>query len=95
LHLKEHRLAFLEAAHSYWATYEGETGSAVWFGSVENRAVNNTIACLLARTSGRSPLEYFSDDEGRVQKEAALCLVARRPRTVPALIDDFGRRIQS
>jgi 5-methylthioribose kinase len=95
LHLKEHRLALLEAAHNYWATYEAETGPAVWFSGVENRAVDNTIACLLARTSGRSPLEYFSDDERRVQKEAALCSVARRPTTVPALIDDFGQRIQS
>jgi aminoglycoside phosphotransferase (APT) family kinase protein len=95
LHLKEHRLAFIDAAHNYWATYEAETGPAVWFSSVENRAVDNTIACLLARISGRSPLEYFSDDERRVQKEAALCAVARRPATVPALIDDFGQRIQS
>jgi 5-methylthioribose kinase len=95
LHLKEHRLAFLEAAHNYWATYEAETGSPVWFSSVENRAVDNTIACLLARTSGRSPLEYFSDDERRQQKHAALCLVARRPATVPALIDDFGQLIRT
>jgi 5-methylthioribose kinase len=95
LHLEEHRLAFLEAAHYYWATYQAETESAVWFSGVQGRAVNNTIACLLARTSGRSPLEYFSDDQRRKQKETALCLVARHPATVPALIDDFGQRIKS
>ena len=94
-HLKGHRLSFFEAAHRYWATYVAETGSAVWFSHVENRSVDNTIACLLARTCGRSPLEYFSDDERRIQKEAALCLVADRPATVPGLIDNFNQRIRS
>jgi aminoglycoside phosphotransferase (APT) family kinase protein len=93
-HLKEHRLAFLAQAIEYWETYETETGSAAWFSGVEGRAVNNTIACLLARTSGRSPLEYLSDDERRKQKEAALHLIIHRPDTVPALVEDFGRRIE-
>jgi 5-methylthioribose kinase len=93
-HLKEHRLAFLAQAIEYWETYETETGSAAWFSGVAGRAVNNTIACLLARTSGRSPLEYLSDDERRKQKEAALHLIIHRPDTVPALVEDFGRRIE-
>jgi 5-methylthioribose kinase len=94
-HLKEHRPAFLTAAIEYWGTYKSETGSAAWFSGVENRAVNNTIACLLARASGRSPLEYLSDEERRSQKDAALHLIAQRPDTVPALIEEFGRRIQA
>lgn len=94
-HLKAHRLAFLNAAVEYWDTYAGETGSAAWFDGVESRAVNNTIACLLARTSGRSPLEYLSDDERRKQKETALHLIIHRPDTVPALVEEFGRRIEA
>ena len=94
-HLKEHRLAFFEAAHQYWETYAAENGSTVWFSGVEGRTVNNTIACLLARTSGRSPLEYLSDDERHKQKEAALSLVARRPATVRTLADDFNQSIES
>jgi aminoglycoside phosphotransferase (APT) family kinase protein len=94
-HLKEHRSAFLAAAIAYWKTYETETGSAAWFSGVESRAVNNTIACLLARTSGRSPLEYLSDDERGRQKEAALHLIIHRPDTVPALVEDFEQRIES
>ena len=93
-HLKEHRLEFLAAAIGYWKTYETETGAAAWFSGVESRAVNNTIACLLARTSGRSPLEYLSDDERRKQKQVALHLIMDRPDTVPALVEDFGRRIE-
>jgi 5-methylthioribose kinase len=94
-HLKEHRSAFLAAAIEYWKTYETETGSAAWFSGVESRAVNNTVACLLARTSGRSPLEYLSDDERRKQKEAVLHLIIDRPDTVPALVEDFARRIEA
>ena len=93
-HLKEHRSAFLTAAIEYWETYKSETGPAVWFSDVEARAVNNTIACLLARTSGRSPLEYLSEGERRNQKEVALDLITQRPDTVPALVEDFGRTIE-
>ncbi|MBV8098038.1 MAG: phosphotransferase [Verrucomicrobia bacterium] len=93
-HLKELRSAFLTAAIGYWETYKSGTGSAAWFGGVESRAVKNTIACLLARTSGRSPLEYLSDEERRKQKEVALHLMTQHPDTVPALIEEFGRRIE-
>src|ERR1700740_149942 len=93
-HLKDHRSAFLAAAIGYWESHKSETGSAAWFSGVESRAVNNTIACLLARTSGRSPLEYLSDDERGRQKEAALHLIIHRSDTVPALVEDFERRIE-
>jgi 5-methylthioribose kinase len=92
-HLKAHRAAFLAAAVDYWKTYAREVGWPSWFDGLENRAVNNTVACLLARTSGRSPLEYLSDDERCQQKEAALQLIKHRPTTVTELVTDFGRRI--
>ena len=94
-HLKEHRSAFLDAAVEYWKVYKSETGSAPWFNGVETRAVSNTIACLLARTSGRSPLEYLSIDQRRRQKEAALHLIRYRPDTLPALVEEFGRKIEA
>jgi 5-methylthioribose kinase len=94
-HLKDHRSAFLAGAMGYWETYKSETESASWFSGVETRAVNNTIACLLARTSGRSPLEYLSDQERRKQKDVALHLITQRPDNVPALIEEFGGRIEA
>jgi 5-methylthioribose kinase len=94
-HLKEQRSTFLAAAVEYWKAYQAETEAAAWFTGVEHRAVNNTVACLLARTSGRSPLEYLTEDERRKQTEAALNLVSRRPATVPALVEAFGRRIHT
>jgi 5-methylthioribose kinase len=94
-HLKAQCAAFLAAAVDYWKTYAGEVGSPGWFDGLENRAVNNTIACLLARTSGRSPLEYLSDDERYQQKEVALQLIKNRPAAVTELVADFGRRIEA
>ncbi len=45
--------------------------------SHERRAVRHTLACLLARVDGRSPVEYL-DDHGarRRQRAAALKLMA-------------------
>jgi 5-methylthioribose kinase len=95
LHLKENRSAFLDAAREYWKVYESEIGSAPWFNGVETRAISNTIACLLARTSGRSPLEYLSNDERRHHKEATLHLIRHRPDSLPALVEEFGRKIEA
>jgi 5-methylthioribose kinase len=92
-YLKELRSSFLTAAIGYWETYKSETGAAAWFGGVESRVVKNTIACLLARTSGRSPLEYLSTEERGKQKEVALHLIRQLPATVAALVEEFGRRI--
>jgi 5-methylthioribose kinase len=94
LHLKEHRPSFLAAARQYWESYTTETRAAPWFEGVERRAVRNTAACLLARTAGRSPLEYLSDWERRKQREAALHLITHPPATVPDLIEDFRHKVQ-
>jgi 5-methylthioribose kinase len=95
LHLEEHRPSFLAAALQYWETYAAEVDPAPWFGGVESRATKNTAACLLARTAGRSPLEYLSDFERRKQRDAALYLITHCPAAVPDLIESFGRKIES
>jgi 5-methylthioribose kinase len=95
LHVTEHRFQFLRAACDYWETYEAEARRAPWFEGVQVRVVANTIACLLARTAGRSPLEYFSAEERTKQQAAALSLIGDAELTVPDLIGAFGRRISS
>jgi len=95
LHLKANRPLFLAAALQYWETYATEIDPAPWFAGVESRATKNTAACLLARTAGRSPLEYLSDTERRKQRDAALYLITHCPASVPDLIEGFGRKIQS
>ena len=93
LHLEAYRAEFLAAALYYWETYLDETNAAAWFEGVERRAARNTAGCLLARTAGRSPLEYLSDEERGKHREAALRLIADCPATVPDLIDRFGQTI--
>lgn len=77
-HLTEHRSALLSAARLYWATYrQGFPVDADW----EQRAVRHTIACLLARVAGKSPLEYLNASERHAQRERCIALIALAPST--------------
>ena len=80
-HLRAHREKFAEAAHWYWKSYNDN--------SCEERAVRHTLACLLARVDGRSPLEYLDADERRRQRAAVLGLVAALPTAMDELIERF------
>ena len=93
LHLPKHRAALLGSALEHLGTYAAEMNSAAWFEGIECRAAKHTAACLLARTAGRSPLEYLSAEERTQQRQAALCLITCCPATVPDLIDRFGQEI--
>src|SRR5207253_6106542 len=53
-HLADRRGDFTQAALLYWRAYAGER-------QLEPRAVRHTLACLLARVAGRSPLEYLNE----------------------------------
>jgi len=80
---------FAAAANVYWDTYAATVGDAPWIAGLEERAVRHTLACLLARVAGRSPLEYLDDGARSRQRDAVLALLARTPTTVPALIARF------
>jgi 5-methylthioribose kinase len=89
-HLREHRPLFAAAAKRYWGEYARDTSIAE---SIEGRAVRHTLACLLARVDGRSPLEYLNETERNSQRTAAVTLMADPPRTIPKLIDAFLERL--
>ncbi|MBW0000900.1 MAG: phosphotransferase [Verrucomicrobia bacterium] len=93
LHLPEHRAPLLGAALEHWGTYAAQLDLVPWFEGIECRAARHTAACLLARTAGRSPLEYLSAEERARQRDAALQLITCCPATVPDLIDRFGQEI--
>ncbi len=94
LHISEHRSEFLEAAAKYWGSYRSEVETAPWFAGTEQRAIRHTIACVLARVAGRSPLEYLSAAERSLQRSVALDLIERAPATMPDLVERFGCGIQ-
>jgi aminoglycoside phosphotransferase (APT) family kinase protein len=88
-HLKEHRRAFAEAALFYWNHYFAQLQNVEWKEQLEERAVRHTLACLLARVAGRSPLEYLDATQRDVQKNVVIQIMERPPRKMPDLIRDF------
>jgi 5-methylthioribose kinase len=92
-HVREQRSNFLAAAGDYWNTYVEGLGGPVWAENLEARAVRHTLGCLLARVAGRSPLEYFGEDERLRQREAVLSIVPRAPRQMANLISAFEERL--
>ncbi len=94
-HLPEKRTRFADAARRHWAAYEAEAGGVDWFDGVERRAVAHTLACLLARVVGRSPLEYLDEVERRRQRDAVVMLMGQVPARVEELIGGFLREIHT
>jgi aminoglycoside phosphotransferase (APT) family kinase protein len=88
-HLKEQRNAFAQAARFYWEHYFAQLGNVEWKEQLEERAVRHTLACLLARVAGRSPLEYLDATQRDVQKNVVIQIMERPPRKMPDLIRDF------
>jgi 5-methylthioribose kinase len=84
-HLVEHRRAFQEAAELLWDRYREELRGIPWREELDEQAVHHTLGCLLARTVGRSPLEYLSESERGRQQWAAVRLMAAPPRRLEGL----------
>src|SRR5262249_61783851 len=81
--------AFTKAPHRCWAAYSEELGAVPWRAALEARAARHTLACLVARVAGRSPLEYLSPDERARQQAAVLRLLADPPASIAALTQRF------
>ena len=92
-HVRDHRVAFIEAAQSYWATYYQALDATEWKDTLESMAVAHTMGCMLARIVGRSPLEYLSEDARMCQKQWCIQSMLRPPVTVPTLIESFEKHL--
>mgnify|MGYP002336116997 CR=1 FL=1 len=88
-HLLEHRAAFAAAANYYWQVYALALGYLPWTDDLERRAARHTLACLLARVAGRSPLEYLDSEERERQRAAVLAIIAQPPTSIATLVDQF------
>ncbi|MCK6626271.1 MAG: aminoglycoside phosphotransferase family protein [Anaerolineae bacterium] len=99
--LPQQRAAFAAAAVTYWQVY-AETLSDTLVASFnsrssvpgprssfEARAARHTLACLLARVAGRSPLEYLDKATRARQQEVVLALLANPPLTITELVNQF------
>jgi aminoglycoside phosphotransferase (APT) family kinase protein len=97
-HLPQQQATFAEAAIAYWQVYTetlGDSRSPVsgLRSSLEARAVRHTLACLLARVAGRSPLEYLDQAARHHQREAVLALLANPPAIISELVNNFIARL--
>lgn len=88
-HFPARRREFAQAANFYWQRYMEQLGAMPWQGELEPRAVCHTLACLLARVAGRSPLEYLDASQRTAQRKAVVALMQRPPLQISILIDEF------
>jgi aminoglycoside phosphotransferase (APT) family kinase protein len=93
-HCRDMRAMFLTSATLYASTYLELVQACSFFQGLEGRACRHTLACLLARVAGRSPLEYLTEAERRHQRQVVLSLMTRRPDSLVQLIDLFGEEFR-
>jgi streptomycin 6-kinase len=87
-HLTAHREQFRHAAELFWETYASSLPKFPVV-SPESIGIQHTLACLLARVAGRSPLEYLGDAERARQGRVVLEMLQHPPGTMHDLIQKF------
>lgn len=94
-HLISFREDFVHAAHVFWSRYAEKTGSDE---KLAIRAGRHTLACLLARVAGKSPLEYLDVNE-RSRQQATCVRMMRQfdaePMEVRMVIDQFTAGLET
>jgi len=88
-HLPQLRDRFFAAALEFWRSYD----AAGLYDGFEARCVRHSLACLLARVLGRSPLEYLRPEERLRQGQATLTIMRNAPADVPELIERFEKEL--
>ncbi|MEZ4623313.1 MAG: phosphotransferase [Thermomicrobiales bacterium] len=92
-HLPDCRSGFANAANDFWNRYEETVSGCEWADDLQPRAVRHTLACLLARVSGRSTLEYLDGVERDRQRRIVLELMQAPPVSVSDLVTGFIDRL--
>jgi aminoglycoside phosphotransferase (APT) family kinase protein len=88
-HLPEQREQFMAGAVEFWTHYR----KSELYASFESRCVRHSLACLLARVRGRSPLEYLNQDERDRQADAVLHIMRNPPSEIPTMIQTFEKEL--
>src|SRR5579862_8446128 len=94
-HLSEERLRLARAAELFWRVYHDGITQLNWAKELEPRVVGHTLGCLLARVSGKSPLEYLTPAEVIRQRDAVVALIRKTPTSVSELIEEFIGKIEA
>lgn len=88
-HLPEHRDALMRCTDRFWTSYLDNVGETPFREDLPSHAVQHTLACLLARVAGRSPLEYLSAQERQRQQKRGVALLQNIPANPPELLGRF------
>ncbi len=89
-HMPAYRNTLLQAATQYWAAYRKGASGYSWFAESEIRAVRHTLACMLARVAGKSPLEYLDASTQQKQQQMVCTLMQAPPASMPALLETIA-----
>jgi aminoglycoside phosphotransferase (APT) family kinase protein len=87
LHLPMHRARFISAAMKFCIESDMDE-----LGELAGR---HTLACMLARVAGRSPLEYLDDAERELQRQIVLEVIASRPGSLIDVLERFERKLNA
>lgn len=93
-HLADRRDDLATMASTHWTAYRDHANHLITEAEAEQRAVRHTLACLLARVHGRSPLEYLDLPERSRQTRVTLDLMARTPKTISQLVEQFVNMLE-
>jgi len=93
-HCSDNRALFLASSKLYASQYLELMQGCRFLRDLEARACRHTLACLLARVAGRSPLEYLSAPEKKNQREIVLTLVTEPPNSLAELIERFEKELR-
>jgi fructosamine-3-kinase len=91
---KMYRHNFIRMASAYWQTYATAISQQFLSQSLEIYAVRHTLACLMARAYGRSPLEYLDSHHRQRQRDIVLDLLDLDIKTMAELINRFEQRLE-
>ena len=94
-HLAKDRARLATVAEVFWQVYCKEIARLNWAAALEPRVVRHTLGCLLARVSGKSPLDYLTPEETTRQRDTVLALMVKPPSSVPDLIAEFVHKIEA
>lgn len=92
-HMPECASVFARAATTYWMIYRETLGDMPWTDGLEPRVARHTLACLLARVAGRSPLEYMTADERVRQRNVVVRLLNTTWDSLPVMIQAFVNEV--
>jgi 5-methylthioribose kinase len=93
LHLPERRQEIVGATRFYWRSYLEEIRGMPWIPHLDIRSAHHTLAALLARVCGRSPLEYLDKEERVVLQQVVVEMIEEQISSVDQVISGFLEKI--